>query len=58
MKQYEFRLMNADGKANASLRRECETDEAAIDLGRTLMAGHQWVEIWLGSRVVARFPSH
>jgi len=58
VKQYEFRLINADGKTNATLKRECETVEAAISLGRTLMAGYQWVEIWLGPRVVARFPSH
>ena len=58
MKQYEFRLLNAEGKPDATLRRECQSDEAAVDLGRTLMTGYHWVEIWLGPRVIARFPSH
>ena len=58
MKQYEFRLLNADDKAGSTLRRECETDEAAISLGRALMAGHHWVEIWQGPRMVARFPRY
>ncbi len=58
MKQYEFRLLGADGKANATLRRDCATDEAAISMARTLMSGYSWVEVWLGSHVLARFPSH
>ena len=58
MRQYEFRLLNVDGKTDASIKRDCEAVEAVISLARTLMKKHRYVEIWLGPRAIAQFPNH
>lgn len=58
MRQYEFRLLDADGKVSVTRHHACETDEAAVEAGLKLMSGYRWVEIWTGPRAVARFSCH
>lgn len=58
MRQYEFRLLDADGKVSATKNLTCETDVAAVEAGLKMMPGYRWVEIWAGPRAVARFVCH
>lgn len=58
MARYEFRLLDAEGKVSATKHHQCSSDEAAVQVGLTLMSGCRWVEIWLGPRAVARFVCH
>lgn len=58
MARYEFRLLNGDGKATAITYRECASEDEAVQEGLRMMAGHRFVEIWVGSKSIARFPCH
>jgi len=58
MKQYEFRLLDTEGKVSTTKHHVCQTDEEAVEMGLKLMSGYRWVEIWAGPRAVARFLCH
>lgn len=58
MANFEFRLMDAEGKVSATKYHDCASDAEAVELSFKMMSGYRWIEIWVGSKAVARFVCH
>lgn len=52
-----YRLYSLDGanKVASAQWFDADDDEKAVELARTMMDGHD-IELWQGSRLVARIP--
>jgi hypothetical protein len=57
LKVTDYRLYGLDGvnKVASGEWFEAEDDDAAIEVAKTMMDGHE-CELWQGSRFVARIP--
>lgn len=57
MDRYEIRLLDESGRVSAVYEHECATLEEAINVGRRLITGQTWVEVWFEAQVLAKFSA-
>jgi hypothetical protein len=57
MPEYRFYLLGADDHIKGAENVECATDQDACLKARQMMRSHPSIEIWEGSRFVARIDA-